>query len=286
MPRKAFTLIELLVVIAIIAILAAILFPVFAQAKAAAKRTAELSNVKNITMGMFLYTGDADDAVPSIAFGDRSQPVNLFTWKDAIYPYVKNGGRTQMNTRNTTSGSGGIFEAPTYSGNWGQSDWWGPVVGDGTTRFPRAYALNYAAGSNELGHYGWDGNSNNEIWPDGRNWGSGTTNYGGGGSMTSINNVANVEMIGATRTPDLTVVPEALGYGCGYSGNSCDTVTDAVTVYRGVGNKQICVGFFDGHAKSMNAYQAVAADVFDIAMVRPDLGPTVQGWMHGYKEWQ
>ncbi|RYG32444.1 prepilin-type N-terminal cleavage/methylation domain-containing protein, partial [bacterium] len=100
MRRQAFTLIELLVVIAIIAILAAILFPVFAQAKAAAKRTAELSNVKNIAMGMFIYTGDADDAVPSIAFGDRSQPVTLFTWKDAIYPYVKNGGRTQINTRN------------------------------------------------------------------------------------------------------------------------------------------------------------------------------------------
>jgi prepilin-type N-terminal cleavage/methylation domain-containing protein len=50
--RRAFTLIELLVVIAIIAILAAILFPVFAQAKAAAKKTQDLSNVKNISTGM------------------------------------------------------------------------------------------------------------------------------------------------------------------------------------------------------------------------------------------
>ena len=284
--KRAFTLIELLVVIAIIAILAAILFPVFAQAKAAAKRTAELSNVKNITMGAFLYLGDADDVVPSIAYGDRSQPVTLFTWKDAIYPYVKNGGRTQMNTRNTTAGSGGIFEAPTYSGNWGKSDWWGDVVGDGTTRFPRAYALNYAAGSNELGGYGWNGTTNNEIWPDGRNWGSGTNNYGGSGSSTMLQNPAGTMMVGATRTPDLVVVPEALGYGCGYKGNSCDTVTDAVTVYRGVGNKQIIVGYFDGHAKSVNAYQAVGNDVFDVATVRPDLGSTVQGWMKGYKEWQ
>lgn len=59
--RKAFTLIELLVVIAIIAILAAILFPVFAQAKAAAKKSADLSNLKQIGTGTMLYLSDYDD---------------------------------------------------------------------------------------------------------------------------------------------------------------------------------------------------------------------------------
>jgi len=64
--KKAFTLIELLVVIAIIAILAAILFPVFAQAKAAAKKTADLSNLKQLGLSMLLYANDNDDmAVPS-----------------------------------------------------------------------------------------------------------------------------------------------------------------------------------------------------------------------------
>src|SRR5947208_317325 len=62
--KRAFTLIELLVVIAIIAILAALLFPVFAKAKAAAKKTATLSNVKQISTGMFLYIGDNDDTYP------------------------------------------------------------------------------------------------------------------------------------------------------------------------------------------------------------------------------
>ena len=62
--KKAFTLIELLVVIAIIAILAAILFPVFAQAKAAAKKTSALSNQKQIGTAMMLYMGDADDTYP------------------------------------------------------------------------------------------------------------------------------------------------------------------------------------------------------------------------------
>ncbi|RYG37743.1 prepilin-type N-terminal cleavage/methylation domain-containing protein [bacterium] len=61
MFRKAFTLIELLVVIAIIAILAAILFPVFAQAKMAAQKTADLSNQKQHATGTFLYSGDYDD---------------------------------------------------------------------------------------------------------------------------------------------------------------------------------------------------------------------------------
>lgn len=59
--RKAFTLIELLVVIAIIAILAAILFPVFAQAKLAAKKTVALSNAKQIGLASHMYAGDADD---------------------------------------------------------------------------------------------------------------------------------------------------------------------------------------------------------------------------------
>lgn len=61
---RGFTLIELLVVIAIIAILAAILFPVFAQAKAAAKKTVCLSNAKQIGLGTMMYAGDADDHLP------------------------------------------------------------------------------------------------------------------------------------------------------------------------------------------------------------------------------
>jgi prepilin-type N-terminal cleavage/methylation domain-containing protein len=62
--KRAFTLIELLVVIAIIAILAAILFPVFAQAKVAAKKTADLSNNKQINLSTQIYLNDSDDLYP------------------------------------------------------------------------------------------------------------------------------------------------------------------------------------------------------------------------------
>lgn len=294
MKHRAFTLIELLVVIAIIAILAAILFPVFAQAKAAAKRTSELSNVKNLATAMFIYAGDYDDCVPPVTQGFIDQPATQFTWKDAAYPYIKNGGRT--GTNNQTAGNGGIFEAPTYGGNWGRSDWWGMVTGDLTTRFPRAYALNYAAGSNEFGYFGWDGNSNNTLWPDLANWpwSNPAQNNGGSGSMTLLNNPAGTMMVGATRTPKMVVAPTELAYGCGNAGNSCDVVSDSVTVYRGVGNKQITVGFFDGHAKSVNAYRALTDDVFGYAQAS-NVVAAGNGWpspaqiavyMRDYAEWR
>jgi prepilin-type N-terminal cleavage/methylation domain-containing protein/prepilin-type processing-associated H-X9-DG protein len=86
---KAFTLIELLVVIAIIAILAAILFPVFAQAKLAAKQTSGLSENKQITLANIMYTNDYDDTQVPYLWYQRSDGVYL-TWMEWVYPYVKN----------------------------------------------------------------------------------------------------------------------------------------------------------------------------------------------------
>jgi len=90
--RKAFTLIELLVVIAIIAILAAILFPVFAQAKAAAKKTQALSNSKQETLGYIMYIGDYDGTYYEHAQGmsTGTEGPNSLIWNGYIYPYTKN----------------------------------------------------------------------------------------------------------------------------------------------------------------------------------------------------
>jgi prepilin-type N-terminal cleavage/methylation domain-containing protein/prepilin-type processing-associated H-X9-DG protein len=85
--KKAFTLIELLVVIAIIAILAAILFPVFAQAKEAAKRTQSLSNTKQIGTAMHIYVNDYDDVSPSTYCLNGQGCVDI--WQ-TFQPYAKN----------------------------------------------------------------------------------------------------------------------------------------------------------------------------------------------------
>jgi len=89
--RKGFTLIELLVVIAIIAILAAILFPVFAKARARARSISCLSNMKNLAMGIHMYTGDYDGCFPMTTGNGENAwengPPNIVT---GVLPYVGN----------------------------------------------------------------------------------------------------------------------------------------------------------------------------------------------------
>src|ERR1700722_11944328 len=89
MNRKGFTLIELLVVIAIIAILAAILFPVFAQAREKARQTSSLSNTKQTGLGTNMYVQDYDETFPiNIYLGNGNTCV--MTFYQEIQPYQKN----------------------------------------------------------------------------------------------------------------------------------------------------------------------------------------------------
>lgn len=87
--RRGFTLIELLVVIAIIAILAAILFPVFARAREKARQTSCLSNVKQIALGMLMYIQDYDERFPYFASGSSSVDPWI-CWPHQLQPYLKN----------------------------------------------------------------------------------------------------------------------------------------------------------------------------------------------------
>jgi prepilin-type N-terminal cleavage/methylation domain-containing protein/prepilin-type processing-associated H-X9-DG protein len=92
----AFTLIELLVVIAIIAILAAILFPVFAQAREKARQTSCLSNLKQYVLANLMYVQDFDETFPMSSYLNMASPspcVATFYW--AVNPYVKNSQITQ-----------------------------------------------------------------------------------------------------------------------------------------------------------------------------------------------
>src|SRR5471030_401530 len=94
----AFTLIELLVVIAIIAILAAILFPVFAQAKESAKKTVCLSQAKQTGLSEMMYANDYDNTMVPASYGEYNstwsapwfgQGVGLLYWNQIIQPYIK-----------------------------------------------------------------------------------------------------------------------------------------------------------------------------------------------------
>ncbi|NUQ70282.1 MAG: prepilin-type N-terminal cleavage/methylation domain-containing protein [Chthonomonadales bacterium] len=89
MRRPGFTLIELLVVIAIIAILAAILFPVFAQARAKARQTMCLSNSKQIGLSVYMYAQDYDEVLPSTFRRVPPAPLRTFDAYVGLVPYVK-----------------------------------------------------------------------------------------------------------------------------------------------------------------------------------------------------
>lgn len=102
--RKAFTLVELLVVIAIIALLAAILFPVFAQARAKARQTQALSNLKQLGTAVLIYLQDYDEQFPMTMDTHSGYPETVSYWAiqnyhSALEPYIKMG-RGQTNKHN------------------------------------------------------------------------------------------------------------------------------------------------------------------------------------------
>src|ERR1700736_2322037 len=90
--REGFTLIELLVVIAIIAILAAILFPVFAQAREKARQASCMSNMRQFSTAGMMYTQDWDEMyVPAFKYYlGQSNCQGLYWWDDLLQPYIKN----------------------------------------------------------------------------------------------------------------------------------------------------------------------------------------------------
>ena len=137
--RRGFTLIELLVVIAIIAILAAILFPVFARARAKARQTSCLSNLKQIGLAVNMYAQDYDERLPFLWWNTNNaarpidgwpgQTANYITWAEQTYPYVKN---TQL------------FQCPDDPISTAAQMW-------AYRCFPTAYTYNYALHGLALG---------------------------------------------------------------------------------------------------------------------------------------
>jgi len=243
--RSGFTLIELLVVIAIIAILAAILFPVFAQAKAAAKKTQSLSNTKQLVLASIMYAGDQDD---NFCAEGEPGPGNgwgwQMTWQMLTVPYMKNYGILKDPTDNHTPFSnfdtGPLFS---YPGN------------------------GIFAGHCSPGWAGWDMIG---VIQSNRSW---TNNYNSPRSATAVGLPAET-IVFATRFkmhPTSWMYPgmdgvyspwastllnsDGVDNGMSLPGQknglwaAADPTYDGV-IYNGYGG-QSPVGFVDGHAKSM-----------------------------------
>jgi prepilin-type N-terminal cleavage/methylation domain-containing protein/prepilin-type processing-associated H-X9-DG protein len=150
--RKAFTLIELLVVIAIIAILAAILFPVFAQAKAAAKKTACISNQRQNISAMLMYLVDSDGVYPIGVGGQRSTGITFFV-QDLIQPYRVNTGVMGCPGYPTE------FGGEDFSGDYAHNNYQGSLFQFLRARCPSCRPMGtfrYVAYTPNLGLFGMD----------------------------------------------------------------------------------------------------------------------------------
>lgn len=254
---RAFTLIELLVVIAIIAILAAILFPVFAQAKYAAKKTQDLSNIKQIATSNAMYTADYDDVQPLsriVENGGDWWSARMKSWKDATAPYVKNGGRQYQNgVPYTVTGQGGIFQSTVNDAAWSNLSpiYWGwpnaEGPGDETTRFPRGYAMNGSAGYNE------SGSGIIAQWQVDHL--SGTP-----GSITQLNAPANTILIANSRIYFTDASADYIRYMC--TPNGIPAGGQQTSCIVGTKNRATTVAFFDSHAKNVPAPATVSNDMW------------------------
>nr|WP_309688990.1 prepilin-type N-terminal cleavage/methylation domain-containing protein [Armatimonas sp.] len=146
--RQTFTLIELLVVIAIIAILAAILFPVFARAREQARKTACLSNLKQIGTALLMYCQDYDETLVPVAIGVCPGPT-AFSWADLSYAYTKNEKLFDCPTATLRMKLNAALNPPRFHRDRG-----GTGVGvntDCTTGAPIATGLGFNYGVNAFG---------------------------------------------------------------------------------------------------------------------------------------
>ncbi len=203
--KTGFTLIELLVVIAIIAILAAILFPVFAQAKLAAKKTAAISNSKQQGMSMMMYMTDYEDQFPILAHGGAFAydfTPNVYSWPELTYVYIKNW-QMHRDPSDTTANDA------TYMQNWG------------LPANPTPKDLNLARG------YGSSYGLNYAFLSPGRII-SGVETWVGGVSGTSVSEVANtVLLVDGTAYGATGAQPDCRGVGGGWFQEDAPAVLDA-----------------------------------------------------------
>jgi len=217
--RSAFTLIELLVVIAIIAILAAILFPVFAQARESARGASCLSNIKQLQLGMLMYIQDYDETLPpnfiwDFPKGGPYEESTRYVFRGLIYPYVKNRG---------------IYLCPSTHGQaysqWGFVPPYG-ALDDTIHDVSSNYAVNFNAGYGAVSP-NWNNNAPTyDLWPGLR-------------ALAADDSPANV----------LSMTESLLGMGYAQPGLTIATYENLFWPEPHHGRANF--SFMDGHAKSL-----------------------------------
>ena len=243
--RRAFTLIELLVVIAIIAILAAILFPVFAQAKVAAKKAVSLSNVKQQGLAIVMYGGDTDDMMPTGLDPDAVVNGHGYAWwtpgSESPCTNTRGSGNPPGDDNDPPVGGCKLgFMSPQAHNNWGRQC------------FPYVKSLDLlisAAPKNNGVAWGWS------KWS-----GAGNSSYALNGaileqSQTSMSAPAEVITLtgrvdtGREATVQPTMYDNQAALPGGGTGRGCNGIDDS---WLGITfGKQDSYSFADGHAKSM-----------------------------------
>jgi prepilin-type N-terminal cleavage/methylation domain-containing protein/prepilin-type processing-associated H-X9-DG protein len=247
--RGGFTLIELLVVIAIIAILAAILFPVFAQARDKARSAACLSNTKQLSLGVMMYAQDYDETLPVIGYNQQCRG----RWQWQIFPYVKNEA---------------VFTCPNINQAWSSQ------TGAYTGANPNSGCpgVTIQAGIDNNGGYGWSYGLSHAY----ENNGGGPPNaYTAPGlSLSQIVKPAETLCIGETGLPNQRTNAFATGWGMWVAdprlnggGNSPGLVPQFrhnATKFRTDNGGGLSIpiegranfAFLDGHSKNLSVGQA------------------------------
>ena len=238
---SGFTLIELLVVIAIIAILAAILLPVFAQARGAARNTADLSNLRQIGMALMQYTQDNDERyVPVGSWNDPT--VTPYTNPAAPAPGVAwDGWGLRLLPY---AGGAGIFHSPWMPD---AATWWtGPCATSNGEKMTNTYQYNWFLGRDGSYPFDFDGDT--------------YTHTPSGMPLTTPLSLAEVHQPASTVAFTLNQAQSPFGndFGCDWNtlqSSDFDNKLRWHAIWHGGGN----LAFADGHAKFYVAKQADSA---------------------------